>query len=132
MFELLSECSFVDVYLDTNYEHEANPRFAEPIKQICYVNAACKKRDWDIKTQMVHSDLLDSENEKEMAEISKFLFDRICPTLEAMDAYCKNHKKNYVCSGNYNFYIEGDVANYYMVLNPRKGHRNLHIEQFVK
>lgn len=136
-FTLSTTCAFQSVWDDKEVCPEALSSTPHPVKEISYIRGDHDGRRWWTTVQPVHPGKMAKDIAKEADALTSDIIETepiskgICGILEFTrpfpEAILKDGSRN-----RYNFYLEGEHANYWVQFLDMPGDYNLYIHIFEK
>ena len=133
--KLQTTCPFPEVFTDT--EPIPNSSFLEYRKRIGHLRADYDGYRWWNTWWPCHMDLITKARSQEIDSVYHALTTKGCfPGLHALTRFCEAHPEAEVRPeqrlGEYNFYYEGKLCNYWLRLITRRHDYNLYLHAFAK
>ena len=133
--KLQTTCPFPEVFTDT--EPIPNSSFLEYRKRIGHLRADYDGYRWWNTWWPCHGDLITKARSREIDSVYNALTTKGClPGLHALTRFCEAHPEAEVRPeqrlGEYNFYYEGKLCNYWLRLITRRHDYNLYLHAFAK
>ena len=131
--KLKAECPFAEVFADT--EKTEHGILAYPKTKIGHIRADHDGWRWWNTIWPCHDDLATLEMKREIDATYEDLTaeDALCD-LPTLTRFCQSHPEARVGTSDteYNFYLEGELCNYWLRLITRRRDNNLYLSAYVK
>lgn len=131
--KLTATCPFAEVFADT--EKSEHGILAYPRSKIGHIRADHDGWRWHNTVWPCHDDLATLEIKREIDAIYAALTaeDALCD-FPILTRFCQSHPEAGVGASNteYNFYLEGNLCDYWLRLITRKQNYNLYLSAYVK
>lgn len=130
-YELMVTCNFRDVFKTCSRPEDFLSSREEPVGKIGHVRAYFDGRQW----WGDYFPCRDSLKTEPFVEESQKLYKQIVsefPDLAALRLFCQKHPDSYWGDEEYNFYINGEVANYWVRFILREKDYNCYLNAYVR
>lgn len=131
--KLMTVCPFPEVF--TDMVKQPNSVLAYPRRKIGHIRADHNGWRWWNTIWPVNDELATPEMKREIDEVYDALTSaNVFPDLDELVRYCENHpeaKANH-SETEYNFYLSGDLCNYWIRLITRRKDYNLYLSFYAK
>ena len=131
--KLLTVCPFPEVFTDT--EKRPNSVLSYPRSKIGHIRADHNGWHWSNTVWPFNDELATPEMKQEIDEVYDALIsESTVPDLDAAILYCKHHPeaKANGSETEYNFYLSGDLCNYWIRFITRRKDYNLYLSFYAK
>ena len=131
--QLTTDCSFQKIFEDTQIPEGSN--YPEPRKKIAHIRADHDGYRWWYTYWPCHEELATAEAKYEAASVYNALIaDDALSDLATMKRFCRAFPDASVngADDEFNFYLTGDICNYWLRLITRKGDYNMYLNFYAR
>ena len=131
LFELKETCNFLDVFEHCSEAPDALGSGKYPDAQIGHIRAYWSRDGWQGSYFPCRGDLWSKEFQRESQDIYRCLVTQF-HNLESLRKFCKAHPSSSVRKDEYDFFMNGHVADYWFRFIMRENDYNLYLKGFTK
>lgn len=131
LFELKETCNFLDVFEHCSEAPDSLSSGKYPDAQIGHIRAYYNSDGWQGNYFPCREELWSKEFHRESQDIYRCLVTQF-HNLESLRKFCKAHPTSSVSDYEYNFFMNGYVADYWFRFITREKDYNLYLKGFAK
>lgn len=131
LFELKETCNFLEVFEHCSEAPDSLSSGKYPDAQIGHIRAYYGSDGWQGSYFPCRGELWSKEFHRESQDIYRCLVTQF-HNLESLRKFCKAHPSSAVSDYEYNFFMNGHVADYWFRFITREKDYNLYLKGFAK
>ena len=131
LFELKETCNFLDVFRHCSKAPDSLSSGEYPDAQIGHIRAYWNQNGWQGSYFPCRGKLWTKAFNRESQDIYRCLVTQL-DNLEHLRQFCKEHPASYVSEYEYDFFMNGHVADYWFRFITRENDYNLYLKGFAK
>lgn len=131
MFELKETCDFLDVFEHCSEAPDSLSSGEYPDAQIGHIRAYWNQDGWQGSYFPCRGELWSKAFHRESQDIYRCLVTQL-DNLESLRKFCKVHPSSSVSEYEYDFFMNGHVADYWIRFITRENDYNLYLKGFTK
>ena len=131
LFELMETCNFRDVFEHYSEAPDSLQSGKHPDAQIGHIRAYWNEDGWHGNYFPCRGELWTKAFNRESQDIYRCLVTQFY-NLEILREFCKGHPSSHVGENEYNFFMNGRTADYWIRFIPRENDYNLYLKGYKK
>ena len=131
LFEMKETCNFLDVFEHCSEAPDSLSSGKYPDTQIGHIRAYWNQNGWQGSYFPCRGNLWSKAFNRESQDIYRCLVTQF-DNLERLRKFCKEHPESYVSEHEYDFFMNGCAADYWIRFITRENDYNLYLKGFAK
>lgn len=131
LFEMKETCNFLDVFEHCSEAPDSLSSGKYPNAQIGHIRAYWNQDGWNGSYFPCRGNLWTKAFNRESQDIFRCLVTQF-DNLERLRKFCKEHPASYVSEDEYDFFMNGRAADYWIRFITRENDYNLYLKGFAK
>lgn len=131
LFEMKETCNFLDVFEHCSEAPDSLSSGEWPNAQIGHIRAYWNQNGWHGSYFPCRGKLWTEAFNRESQDIYRCLVTQL-DNLERLRKFCEEHPSSCVCEDEYNFFMNGQEADYWIRFITREKDYNLYLKGFAK